>query len=372
MRFSNQRVLLAACLFFAGASAASADMFEPLFTATRVVGAVQVVRPGRPAEPMRLDHAYPFETRIIVPEAVTNGVATAIPEVIVELANDFKFRLGPGTDASILDKSVGEGDERTEIKVVDIARGVVNTFITANTQKSGTGGAGDIQVDKNLAAIIIRTPLDVECTHLSQRNEVRVAPDPFDPDSLVCTFTTQNGMMEVNGPQFSVRSMGRGASVQVSGDKSRTAISSVNGEFTVAFERGQDAEERVRFKGRCIGKIWRQYADVGGRMAVAVMIYYPRGNTYEMRSYNYLEGQTNVGMWTSVAAAVSGEHSALTIAQELGGGGGGGGSDSSDGDSSDWNPDGDSDDDGGWNPDDSDDGGGDDGGFDDGGFDFGW
>ncbi|MBQ9727193.1 MAG: hypothetical protein IJV65_06775 [Kiritimatiellae bacterium] len=371
MRFPVLRVLPAACVFLAGASAASADMFEPLFTATRVVGAVQVVRPGREAEPMRLDHAYPYGTRVIVPgvPAVTNA-STVYGEAIVELAGDFKFRLGPGADVTLLDMSVGEGEDLSEIKVLDVAAGTVNTFITANTQKTGTGGAGDAQVDKNLAAIVIRTPL-AECTHMSQRNEVRVAPDPYAPGKLVCTFSTQNGMMEINGPQFTVKNMNRNTAVQVAGDKDETAISTVNGEYTVTFEKGQDAEERARFKSRCIGKIRRQYADVGGRMAVAVMIYYPKGNTYEMKSYNYLEGQTNVGMWTSVAAAVSGEHSAMTVAQELGGGEAAGSS----GESDSWS----GEDDGGWDGSGEDDGGWDGSGGDEGGddfgsddFDFGW
>ena len=372
MRFPAQRVLAAVCVFLAGALVASADMFEPLFTATRVVGDVRVVRPGRKAERMRVDHAFPYGTRVLVPgiPAVTNA-STVYAEAIVELANDFKFRLGPGADVTILDMTVGDGDDRSEIKVLDVAAGSVNTFITANTQKTGNGGAGDLQVDRNFAAIVVRTPL-AECTHLSQRNEIRVEPDPFNEGDLVCTFSTLSGTMEINGPQFSVKNMNRNSAVRISGNKDETAISTAAGEFTVTFEKGQDAEERARFKARCIGKVRRQYADVGGRMAVAVMIYYPKGNTYEMKSYNYLEGQTNVGMWTSVAAAVSGEHGAMAVAQELGSGGE---SASSGGDDGGW----DGGDDGGWDGSgDDDDGwdgsGGDDGEDDFGGddFDFGW
>lgn len=372
MRVHPQRAFSVACLLFvAGASVASADIFEPLFTATRVIGNVQVVRPGRAPEPMRLDHAYPYGTRIIVPDemTMTNGAPAAASEVRIDLARDFRFRLGQGTDVTVEDLSVGEGDDLSEVKRFDLRSGSVFTYITANTQKTG-GGLGDALVDKNLAAIVIKTPLG-ECTRLAQRNEVRV--DPGEGGACSATFTTQSGMMEVFGPQYSIKNMSRNASVVISGTKEQTSILTANGEFDIAFEKGVDAEERARFRARFLGKIWRQYADVGGRMAVAVMIYYPRGNGYEMKSYNYLEGQKNVGMWTSVAAAVSGEHNALAVSDELAAANGGatGGDEGGD---SEWNPDdgGDEGDDDGWNPDEAgDDGGGD--VIDDGdSFDFGW
>ena len=363
MRLSSRSLLLAGCLALAGAFPARADViFEPLFTATRVVGPVRIVRPGRAAEPMRVDHAYPYGSRILVPSepTMTNGVPAAPCEAIVELARDFRFRVGPGSDVSVLDMSVGEGDELSEVKVFDIATGVVNTFITANTQKNGAGGAGDVQVDKNLAAIVIKTPVG-ECTHLSQRNEVKVVPDPVAPGFFDCTFASQNGMMQIYGPQFSVKDMKNNSAVRISGNKEQTSVATENGEFVAVFEKGADSEERTLFKARCLGRIWRRKADVGGRMAVAVMIYYPKGNGYEMRSYNYLEGQTNVGMWTSVAAAVSGEHSAMAAFE---GGAEGGSSDGEDGGE-----------DGGWDGSDGEDGGWDGSGEDDGGsdeFDFGW
>ena len=369
MRLSIQRAILASCVVLAGASVASADIFEPLFTVTRVVGAVQVERPGRAPEPMRLHHSYPYGSRIVVPDemTITNGAPAAPSEAIIELARDYRFRLGQGTDLTLEDMSVGEGDELSEIKRFDVRRGTLGTYITANTQKTGSA-IGDALVDKNLAAIVVKTPV-AECTRLAQRNEVRVEAAP---GGCSAVFSTQSGMMEVNGPQFSIRDMKRNASVRITGGEDQTAITTEGGEFVVAFEKGADAEERVLFKARCLGKIWRQHASVGGRLAIAVMVYYPRGNGYEMKSYNYLDGQTNVGMWTSVAAAVSGEHSALAISDEMKAATG-------DGESEEWNPDadsGDSGDSGGWNPD-ADDGGdggdsGDDGGFDDGGFDFGW
>lgn len=371
MRFPTRCVFAAGCVALAAAFPVRADViFEPLFTASRVVGPVKIVRPGRQAEAMRVDHAYPYGSRILVPAepASDGGAAAASCEAIVELARDFRFRIGPGSDVSVLDMSVGEGDELSEVKVFDIATGVVNTFITANTQKNGSGGAGDVQVDKNLAAIVIKTPVG-ECTRLAQRNEVKVVPDPATPGFFDCTFASQNGMMEVYGPQFSVKDMKNNSAVRISGNREQTAISTENGEFVVVFEKGADAEERTLFKARCLGRITRRCAEIGGRMAVAVMVYYPKGNAYEMRSYNYLEGQTNVGMWTSVAAAVSGEHSAFAAVE---GGASGGGGDGESSDEGGWDG-GSGEDEGGWDGSGEDDGGwdsGDDGGSDE--FDFSW
>ena len=72
MRPSHWRALFAFCLAVSAVSS-PADMFEPLCTATRVVGAVKVVRPGGREEPMRADHSYPYGTRILVPSTLGKG-----------------------------------------------------------------------------------------------------------------------------------------------------------------------------------------------------------------------------------------------------------------------------------------------------------
>lgn len=311
MRPSFQRAFFAFCLAVSAASS-PADMFEPLFTATRVVGAAKVVRPGRAEEPMRAERSYPYGTRILVPAANPKDKTGAVPEVMIELARDYRFRIGPGSDVTVSDASSGEGAEKSEVKVLDVAGGSVVTYITAVSRKSGGGGVSDEQVEKNLSAIVVKTPVG-QCSRLAQLNEVKVSPDAVAGEGYECLFTTQSGVMEITGPQYKISRMKRNTVVSIRGDAMSTTVSTENGEYDVAIEKGADAEERAHFKMRCLAKIWRQFADVGGRMAVAVMIYYPKGNAYELRSYNYLAGQTNVDMWTSVAAAVSGEHSSLAV-----------------------------------------------------------
>ena len=311
MRPFLQRAFFAFCLAVSAVSS-PADMFEPLFTATRVVGAAKVVRPGRGEEPMRAERSYPYGTRILVPAANPKDKTGMVPEVMIELARDYRFRIGPGSDVTVSDASSGEGFERSEVKVLDVAVGSVVTYITAVSRKTGGGGVSDDQVERNLAAIVVKTPVG-QCSRLAQLNEVKVAPDAIAGEGYECTFTTQSGVMEITGPQYKISRMKRNTAVSIRGDGLMTTISTENGEYDMAVEKGADAEERVHFKMRCLAKIWRQFADVGGRMAVAVMIYYPKGNAYELRSYNYLAGQTNVDMWTSVAAAVSGEHSSLSV-----------------------------------------------------------
>ena len=332
MRSSFQRMLFAFCLA-ASAGAASADMFEPLFSATRVVGNAKIVRPGRTAEKLRPEHSYPYGSRILVPALDPKDRSGAVPEVVIELARDFRFRLGAGSDVTVRDVSAGEGPDRSEIKMLDLATGSVTTYITAVSHKTGGGGLSDEQVERNLAAIVVNTPVG-QCSRMAQLNEIKVAPDTVAGEGWACSFSTQSGLMEITGPQYKVSRMKRNSVVSIRGDLLSTTISTESGEYDVSFEKGADAEERAHFKARCLAKIWRQFAEVGGRMAVAVMIYYPKGNAFELRSYNYLAGQTNVDMWTSVAAAVAGEHSSLAMAP--GGGAPAGASGGEAGDGAEW------------------------------------
>jgi len=47
----------------------------------------------------------------------------------------------------------------------------------------------------------------------------------------------------------------------------------------------------VSFKLRCVAKIWRRYADIGGKMAVSVMVAYPDG---AINSYAFMQGEKAV------------------------------------------------------------------------------
>lgn len=286
--------------FFAATAAlscavsASASIFEPLFMVTKIVGDARVVRPDGRSEALLVDHAYPYGSRIVVASALTRdqsaaykaaGVEPEEPQVSFTMARDYRFRLSAGSDATLLDDSADD----VERKVIDLAVGSVSTFITASSTK--TGGAGDAAVEANLSAVVVRTPVG-ECTRLTQRNQVQVLPDPRDPSIRRCQFASQSGLMEISGPQYHLGKLKKNTVVDIEGSADFTSISAQYGEFTAEFEKGADAVEKAVFRTHCVGKIWRERAEISGRMAVSVMIAYPNG---KLVTYDYLEGQTGVG-----------------------------------------------------------------------------
>ena len=307
------RGLFAAALL-CGAVPASAAIFEPLFMVTKAVGDVRIVKPGGQTELVRVDHAYPYGSRLIVPKEIdpeilsaarSKGIEPESPQVVVSLARDYMFRFDAGTDVTILDQSTGTGEGRSEVKVLDLACGSLNTYITAVTKKSGT--SLDHQADANLAAIVVQTPVG-QCQRMSQRNKIKVERDPLAPGMYRCQFATQSGVMEIVGPQYKIEKIKRNSVVEINGNDEFTGIVSSYGEFVVTIEKGADAEEKVFFKSRCLAKIWRQHAEVGERLAVAVMVAYPDGRRTQ---YAYLEGQEGVDLQRSSAEAVTGQNAVV-------------------------------------------------------------
>lgn len=324
MPFRVLHGLFAAAVLLCGA-ASSAAIFEPLFMVTKVVGDVRVEKPNGQVEPLRPDHAYPYGSRIMVPAelspevlsaAHSKGIEPETPQVIVSLAPDFVFRFNAGSDVSILDQSTGTGQGRTEVKVLDLAVGSVNTYITAVTKKSGT--TLDDQAEANLSAIIIQTPVG-QCMRMAQRNQVKVEAEPATPGYFHCQFGTQSGAMEIVGPQYKIDQVKRNSIVQIDGNSEFTSISANYGEFALTMEKGADSEEKVFFKSHSLAKIWRQHAEIGGRLAVAVMIAYPDGRRSQ---YAYLEGQTNVDLQLGSAEAVTGENASVGSGEDGFGDGG--------------------------------------------------
>ena len=302
-------ILAAAALLLCGAASAPAAIFEPRFMVTKSVGDVRIEKPNGQTELVRADHAYPYGSRIIVPAelspevlsaAHSKGIEPETPQVIVSLAPDFVFRFNAGSDVSILDQSTGAGQGRTEVKVLDLAVGSVNTYITAVTKKSGT--TLDDQAEANLSAIIIQTPVG-QCMRMAQRNQVKVEADPATPGYFHCQFGTQSGAMEIVGPQYKIDQVKRNSIVQIDGNAEFTSIAANYGEFALTMEKGADSEEKVFFKSHCLAKIWRQHAEVGGRLAVAVMVAYPDGRRSQ---YAYLEGLYNVDLQLGSAEAFTG------------------------------------------------------------------
>ena len=294
MRLRRFSATLAATAAIFLVASASASIFEPLFMVTKIVGDARVVRPDGRSEPLLVDHAYPYGSRIVVASALTReqsaayqsaGVEPEEPQVSLTMARDYRFRFSAGADATLLDASA-DGAER---KVIDLAAGSVSTFITASSTK--TGSASDAAVEANLSAVAVRTPVG-ECTRLTQRNQIQVLPDPRDPSVRRCQFASQSGLMEISGPQYHLDKFKKNTVVDIVGSADFTSVSAQYGEFTAAFEKGADAVEKVVFRTHYVGKVWRERAEIGGRMAVSVMISYPDG---KLVTYNYLEGQTGVG-----------------------------------------------------------------------------
>ncbi len=289
--------VLAAAVLLCGAASSRAAIFEPLFMVTKVVGEVRIEKPNGTTDIVRKDHAYPYGSRLLVPTEVTEAEAKTAsaegakpeePQVFVRFARDFTFRIGPGSDVRILDETTGDGDEIQELKVLDVALGSVDTRITAAVKKNG--GTLDEKAEKNLSAAIVRTPV-AECTRLAERNTISVEKDPENPDYYNCFFYSAGGWMEIHGPQFDLDRLKRATRVHINGNRDFTSITPESGEFTGTFEKGADNNEKVFFRTRCVAKLWRRHAEVGGRLVVAVMVSYPDG---QRKTYAYLEGQTGV------------------------------------------------------------------------------
>ena len=199
------------------------------------------------------------------------------------------------------------------------------------------GGTLDEKAEKNLSAVIVRTPV-AECTRLAERNKIQVAKDPERPGYYNCYFESSAGYMEIHGPQFDLDHLKTATRVRIDGNRDFTAITPDSGEFTGTFEKGADNNEKIFFRTRTVAKIWRRHAEVGGRLVVAVMVGYPDG---QRRTYQYLEGQTGVDAEGGPTTKIDGggeEVEGGGSGDEWGGGGGdsgddwgGGGDDSSSG-----------------------------------------
>lgn len=263
-------------------------LFEPLFMISKVTGDVRVLKPGSEVPELALEsHAYPYGSRVIVGKPSPKGKNPVMPEAHLVLSRDHQFKLYSGSDLLI---SHGAGED-AEKKVLELKNGRLGTYITISTVK--TGGAEDAVVDAAINAVTVKTPL-AECTKLTERNEITVETDGT---FTKCVFGTGGGLMEVVGPQYKISGMRRNSGVEIFGDEDFTRITNLVGDFIGEIDRGLDNKETVSFKTRCIVKIWRLYAEIGGRMAVSVMVAQPDGG---INSYAYLDGEAAVVDSTAV------------------------------------------------------------------------
>ncbi len=281
MRFSFNFGVVAAVVLATCCGEATAYIFDPLFKVTSVVGDVKIFKPGSDLPEKALEaHAYPYGSRIVVSKW-DKKAKTPKPELNFSLSRDHKFKLTEGAELTIKDGAVGDAQS----KIFELASGRLRTFISVSTVK--TGGAEDALVEAGINAITIKTPL-AECSRLTERNEIGVENEGKNHSVFLAT---ESGMMLVTGPQFKISSMRRNAAVEIFGNEDYTRITNVAGEFVGEIEKGVGATEVVSFKLRCVVKIWRRYAEIGGRMAVSVMTAYPDGT---INSYAYLQGDKAV------------------------------------------------------------------------------
>lgn len=281
MRFRYNFAAVAAVVLAVCCGDALSEIFDPLFKVTSVVGDVKILKPGASVPEKALEaHAYPYGSRILVGKW-DGKVKTPSPELNLSLSRDHKFKLAEGTDLTILDGPSGD----VQKKVFDVASGKLKTFISVSTVK--TGGAEDAAVEAGITAITVKTPLG-ECSRLTDRNEINV---DYDGQNHTVLFATESGMMEVVGAQYKINGMRRNAAVEIFGNKDYTRITNVAGEFSGSIDKGIDALEVISFKLRCVVKIWRRYAEIGGKMAVSVMAAYPDGS---ISSYAYMQGEKAV------------------------------------------------------------------------------
>lgn len=274
---------VAALVFATCGSEAFSAFFDPLFRITKIQGQVSVLKPGGETSVPALEgQAYPYGTRVLVAKAHSKAKEGQKPEAHLVLSADHQFKLGPGGDL-IVDH--GEGGD-AEKKVLELANGKLRTFITIS--KVLTGGQSDAEVLAGIDALTVKTPLGVVCSKLTERNEISVA---HAGRHLTLLFASGGSLMELAGPQYKIHSIKRNSAVEIFGDKDFTRLASLGGEFMADVERGVDDIESVSFKNRSIVKIWRTYAEIGGKMAVSVMVVAPDGS---INSYAFLEGQPAV------------------------------------------------------------------------------
>ena len=329
MRSLRPSGFAAVALMVAGAAGAGAALFDPLFVAAKVTGSASACRPGGEEEALLADHAYPYGTVVEIPAALTPEEIKAAkrakldpgkPGAIVQFAPDFRFRLSPGAKVRFLDETTaGEGGVR-ERKVVELLEGSITTYLTAPVSKTGAA-AGDAAAEANLEAVVVRTPL-CDAVRMSDQNQIKVSPGRGEGE-WVCKFAAPAGHMELVGKQFKVSRLRHNTEIVVSGTDSFTKIATGSGEFSVAFEKGADAEETVWFKSRTVGKIWRQFAAIGHRMSVSVMVSFPppsQDAEGPVLAYSYLEGQTGVGNAESSLPEQGGEEAFSEFGDEGDGG----------------------------------------------------
>lgn len=269
-----------------------------------------IVRPGNDVPEKALEaHVYPYGSRILIPSWNVKSKKVE-PEVGFSISRDHRFRLSENADLQV----GTEPNSASAKKVFTLKSGKLKTFISISTVK--TGGAEDEAVEAGIQALSIVTPLAV-CTRLTDRNVITVSQSGH---THAMSVVTESGTMDIEGAQFKITAMRRGANMEIFGEEDYTRIQNISSEFTVELEKGVDAVEKVVFRPRSVAKIWRSYAEIGGREAVSVMVASPDGS---IKSYAYLQGEkvaTDSTFEAKENVAVEGEFVVPSSDDEVAGG----------------------------------------------------
>ena len=286
------------------ANAFSADYFDPLFRTAKVTGNVWILRPGETTPILaKEDFRYPYGSKVIV-----DGINPKLPkevvqknEVMVVFANDYQIKLGMDTTITTEKKTVDSGDAKV---VVGLEKGVVSTFITLPSSKTGDQ-VEDAKIDAKLNAFAIKTQL-AEANHLVDRNEIRTV---VNADGIVKSmYKIESGLINLEGPQYKIVKTRRKTIFDITGDQEFTSISVKSGEVTANINRGEDTPYLGAFKQGSVIKLWRMYTKIQKKLAVAVMLTMPDG---KVERFEYIENPSAslkalLGKGDVVAAAEDG------------------------------------------------------------------
>lgn len=95
--------------------------------------------------------------------------------------------------------------------------------------------------------------------------------------------------IRVTGWQFAVPSLNANSVLEISSSANRefTSLKNIAGDFTIVIEKGETDEEpaRIDMSPMASVSIWREFAPVGGRLLVSVLVNDPRGRCIDQFAF---------------------------------------------------------------------------------------
>jgi hypothetical protein len=287
MKIKGLRLAVLAVAICGCANAFCADYFDALFTTVKVTGKVWIIRPGE-TEPIlaKENFRYPYGSKVVV-----DGIDKTLPknviqknEVMVVFGSDYQIKLGMDTKISTKKIVSESGDAKVNVA---IENGVVSTFITVPTTKTGDE-TEDAKLDARLNAFVIETPI-ASVSSLVDRNEIRVATDAA--GVVKSKYKIESGNLNLEGQQFKVLKTRRKTEFDISGDSEFTRIDVLSGYATIRITRGEDTPYQSTFKQGALIKLWRIYTQLQKKLAVACMITLPDGKA---ERFEYIENPSEI------------------------------------------------------------------------------